>query len=32
MPGTATAFADEAGPIGVIMSIVVWINSYLAYL
>jgi hypothetical protein len=31
MPGTATAFADDAGVIGII-SIVVWVNSYMAYL
>ena len=32
MPGTATVFADSAGPIGVLMSILVWISSYTAYL
>ena len=32
MPETATAFADDAGVIGIIKSVVVWINSYLAYL
>jgi multidrug resistance efflux pump len=32
MPGTATVFADNAGVIGILMSIVVWISSYTAYL
>ena len=32
MPGTATVFADNAGVIGLIMSIIVWIGSYTAYL
>jgi multidrug resistance efflux pump len=32
MPGTATAFADNAGIIGLLMSILVWISSYTAYL
>ena len=32
MPGTATVFADNAGPIGMLMSILVWISSYTAYL
>ena len=32
MPGTATVFADNAGVIGLIMSILVWISSYTAYL
>ena len=32
IPGTATAFADNAGVIGVLMSILVWISSYTAYL
>lgn len=32
MPGTATAFAAKAGVIGMLMSIVVWISSYTAYL
>ena len=32
MPGTATVFADNAGVIGVLMSILVWISSYTAYL
>ena len=32
MPGTATAFADHAGVIGILMSILVWISSYMAYL
>jgi multidrug resistance efflux pump len=32
MPGTAWVFADNAGVIGLIMNIVVWISSYTAYL
>jgi multidrug resistance efflux pump len=32
MPGTATAFAHNAGAIGILMSILVWISSYTAYL
>lgn len=32
MPGTATVFADNAGPIGTLMSILVWVSSYTAYL
>ena len=32
MPGTATVFADNAGVIGIIMSILVWVSSYTAYL
>lgn len=32
MPGTATVFAEKAGVIGVLMSILVWIGSYTAYL
>jgi multidrug resistance efflux pump len=32
MPGTATVFAENAGVVGLIMSILVWINSYTAYL
>jgi multidrug resistance efflux pump len=32
MPGTATVFAENAGVIGLIMSILVWISSYTAYL
>lgn len=32
MPGTATAFADNAGVIGLLMSILVWVSSYAAYL
>jgi multidrug resistance efflux pump len=32
MPGTATVFADNASVIGLIMSILVWISSYTAYL
>src|SRR5262249_53683985 len=32
MPGTATVFSDKAGPIGLLMSILVWVSSYTAYL
>ena len=32
MPGTATVFAANAGVIGLLMSIIVWISSYTAYL
>ena len=32
MSGSAWAIADNAGPIGTIMSVLVWISSYLAYL
>jgi hypothetical protein len=32
MPGSATVFADNAGVIGLLMSILVWISSYAAYL
>jgi multidrug resistance efflux pump len=32
MPGSATVFADNAGVIGILMSILVWISSYTAYL
>nr|WP_249794677.1 biotin/lipoyl-binding protein [Bradyrhizobium sp. Oc8] len=32
MPGTATVFADNAGVIGLLMSILVWVGSYTAYL
>jgi multidrug resistance efflux pump len=32
MPGTARAFAENAGVIGIIGSILVWISSYTAYL
>lgn len=32
MPGSATVFSDKAGPIGILMSILVWISSYTAYL
>lgn len=32
MPGRATVFADNAGVIGLFMSILVWIGSYAAYL
>ena len=32
MPGTATVFAENAGAMGILMSILVWISSYTAYL
>jgi multidrug resistance efflux pump len=32
MSGTATVFAPKAGVIGILMSILVWISSYTAYL
>jgi multidrug resistance efflux pump len=32
MPGKAWVFADNAGVIGLIMSVLVWISSYAAYL
>jgi hypothetical protein len=32
MPGSATVFAANAGVIGLLMSILVWISSYTAYL
>ena len=32
MAGNATVFADNAGVIGLIISILVWISSYTAYL
>ena len=32
MPGSATVFADNAGVIGLLMSILMWISSYTAYL
>jgi multidrug resistance efflux pump len=32
VPGTATVFAENAGVIGLLMSILVWIGSYTAYL
>lgn len=32
MSGTVTAFNEKAGVIGLLMSILVWVNSYLAYL
>jgi multidrug resistance efflux pump len=32
MPGTAWVFAENAGVIGLIMSILVWVSSYTAYL
>ena len=30
--GNAWAIAENAGPIGIIMSIIVWVSSYTAYL
>jgi hypothetical protein len=32
MSGSTTAFSDKAGVIGLLASILVWINSYTAYL
>jgi len=32
MPGNATVFADNAGVIGIIASILIWVSSYTAYL
>jgi hypothetical protein len=32
MPGTAWVFSENAGVIGLIMSILVWVSSYTAYL
>lgn len=32
MPGTAMVFAEKAGAIGLLMSILVWISAYAAYL
>jgi multidrug resistance efflux pump len=32
MPGTATVFADNSGVVGLLMSILVWISSYTAFL
>ncbi len=32
MPGTATVFAANAGVIGILKHILVWISSYTAYL
>ena len=32
MPGEATVYAKNAGVIGILMSILVWISSYTAYL
>ena len=32
MPGTATVYSEQAGVIGLIMSILVWVSSYTAYL
>ena len=32
MPGSAWAIADKAGAIGIIMSAIIWVSSYLAYL
>jgi len=31
MPGTATVFAGDAGVIGILMSILVGVSSYTAY-
>ena len=32
MPGTARVFADNAGVIGIIGGILIWVSSYTAYL
>lgn len=32
MPGTATVFADNAGVIGIISAILIWVTSFTAYL
>jgi hypothetical protein len=32
MPGTATVFSDNAGVIGLLAWILIWISSYTAYL
>jgi hypothetical protein len=32
MPGTASGFADNAGVIGIIGGILIWVSSYTAYL
>ncbi|WP_157091841.1 fusaric acid resistance protein FusE [Methylobacterium nodulans] len=32
MSGAATAFSPDAGPIGVIASILLWVSAYMAYL
>jgi hypothetical protein len=32
MSGNATAFADNAGVIGLLAKILVWVSSYTAYL
>jgi hypothetical protein len=32
MPGDATVFSEKAGVIGLIMSVLVWVQSYTAYL
>jgi hypothetical protein len=32
MPGTATVFADNAGVVRTLMSILVWVSAYTAYL
>lgn len=32
MPGSATVFNERSGAIGLLMSIIVWVKSYLAYL
>jgi hypothetical protein len=30
--GTATVFADNAGPIGILANILLWVKAYAAYL
>jgi hypothetical protein len=32
MSGTATAFSENAGVVGLIATILIWISSYTAYL
>jgi hypothetical protein len=32
MVGTATAFSDKAGPIGLLATILLWVKAYAAYL
>jgi hypothetical protein len=32
MVGTATAFSDNAGPIGALATILLWVKAYAAYL
>jgi multidrug resistance efflux pump len=32
MPGTATVFSNKAGVVGILMSILIWVSSYTAYL